>query len=162
MTGRGELGYGGDVRMTYAEIVYRVEPPLLTITLSRPDSLNAMTGRMFDELLDAWDRADQDDDVRAVVVTGAGRAFCAGADLSEGVAAFDPDRVGDQAAGEFREGGGRLALRIFRSLKPVIAAINGHAVGIGATMTLPMDIRLAAQGARFAFPFTRRGITPES
>lgn len=148
--------------MTYTEIVYVVEPPVLTITLSRPQALNAMTGLMFKELLDAWDRAEQDDDVRAIVVTGAGRAFCAGTDLSHGASVFDPDRIGGSAAGEFREEGGRLALRIFKSVKPVIAAINGPTVGIGASMTLPMDLRIAAQEARFAFPFTRRGITPES
>jgi enoyl-CoA hydratase/carnithine racemase/RimJ/RimL family protein N-acetyltransferase len=134
---------------------------VLTITLNRPDRLNAWTQTMFGELMDAFDRADGDDEVRAVIVTGAGRAFCAGADLERGAETFakrdreDPDSIP-------RDSGGQLTLRIFDSTKPVIAAINGPAVGIGATMTLPMDVRLAADDARIGFVFTRRGIVPEA
>jgi enoyl-CoA hydratase/carnithine racemase/RimJ/RimL family protein N-acetyltransferase len=134
---------------------------VLTITLNRPDRLNAWTQTMFGELMDAFDRADADDEVRAVIVTGAGRAFCAGADLEGGGETFakrdheDPDSIP-------RDSGGQLTLRIFDSTKPVIAAINGPAVGIGATMTLPMDVRLAADDARIGFVFARRGIVPEA
>jgi len=134
---------------------------VLTITLNRPDRLNAWTQTMFAELMEAFERADADDEVRAVIVTGAGRAFCAGADLERGGETFtkreheDPDSIP-------RDSGGRLTLRIFESTKPVIAAINGPAVGIGATMTLPMDIRLAADDARIGFVFVRRGIVPEA
>jgi enoyl-CoA hydratase/carnithine racemase len=133
---------------------------VLTITLDRPDRLNAYTETMQRELLEAFDRADADDDVRAVIVTGAGRAFCAGADLSAGGSTFDwRERGGD---GPPRDGGGRVSLRIFDCTKPVIAAINGAAVGVGATMTLPMDVRLASEAARIGFVFTRRGIVPEA
>jgi len=133
---------------------------VLTITLDRPDRLNAYTATMQRELLEAFDRADADDDVRAVIVTGAGRAFCAGADLSEGGSTFDwRERGGD---GPPRDGGGQVSLRIFDCTKPVIAAINGAAVGVGATMTLPMDVRLASDAARIGFVFTRRGIVPEA
>jgi enoyl-CoA hydratase/carnithine racemase len=133
---------------------------VLTITLDRPDRLNAYTETMQRELLEAFDRADDDDDVRAVIVTGAGRAFCAGADLSAGGSTFDwRERGGD---GPPRDGGGRVSLRIFDCTKPVIAAINGAAVGVGATMTLPMDVRLASEAARVGFVFTRRGIVPEA
>jgi enoyl-CoA hydratase/carnithine racemase len=133
---------------------------VLTITLDRPDRLNAYTQTMQGELLEAFDRADADDDVRAVIVTGAGRAFCAGADLSAGGSTFDwRDRAGE---GTPRDGGGQVSLRIFDCTKPVIAAINGAAVGVGATMTLPMDMRLASEVARIGFVFTRRGIVPEA
>jgi enoyl-CoA hydratase/carnithine racemase len=133
---------------------------VLTITLDRPDRLNAYTETMQRELLEAFDRADADDDIRAVIVTGAGRAFCAGADLSAGGSTFDwRERGGD---GPPRDGGGRVSLRIFDCTKPVIAAINGAAVGVGATMTLPMDVRLASEAARVGFVFTRRGIVPEA
>jgi enoyl-CoA hydratase/carnithine racemase len=133
---------------------------VLTITLDRPDRLNAYTETMQRELLEAFDRADADDDLRAVIVTGAGRAFCAGADLSAGGSTFDwRERGGD---GPPRDGGGRVSLRIFDCTKPVIAAINGAAVGVGATMTLPMDVRLASEAARVGFVFTRRGIVPEA
>ena len=143
------------------------------LTLSRPDKLNAFTGQMAREIIAAFDRTDADDGVRAVVVTGEGRAFCAGADLSSGGATFDykkkEGRGGAGADGDVdlsdesvRDSGGRVALRIFESLKPVIAAINGPAVGIGATMTLPMDVRLASDTARFGFVFARRGIVPEA
>ena len=151
--------------MGYEEISYEVDDGLLTITLDRPDQLNAFTVTMMRELLDAFDRADADDDVRAVVVTGRGRAFCAGADLSAGATAFDHGDVGGRdGAGHrpLRDGGGIVALRIFESQKPVIAAINGPAVGVGITMTLPMDVRLASDRARMGFVFTRRGIVPEA
>jgi enoyl-CoA hydratase/carnithine racemase len=147
--------------MEFEQIVYEVEDQVLTITLNRPERLNAFTKTMGLELLEAFDRADADDDVRAVIVTGAGRGFCAGADLQAGGSTFD--YRGRQEGGEApRDGGGRIALRIFESLKPVIAAINGPAVGVGITMTLPMDIRLAADDARMGFVFTRRGIVPEA
>ena len=134
---------------------------VLTITLDRPDRLNAFTPTMLGELLEAFDRADRDDDVRAVIVTGAGRGFCAGADLQAGGETFDYRSRGVEDAVP-RDGGGRLTLRIFECTKPVIAAINGPAVGVGATMTLPMDIRLAADSAKIGFVFSRRGIVPEA
>jgi enoyl-CoA hydratase/carnithine racemase len=147
--------------MDFEEIRYEVADRVLTITLNRPDRLNAFTPRMGRELIDAFDRADADDDVRAVIVTGEGRGFCAGADLGGGGGTFDwRDRQSDNEIP--RDGGGRVALRIFDLKKPVIAAINGPAVGVGITMTLPMDIRLAAQGAKIGFVFARRGIVPEA
>ncbi|MGK2909343.1 MAG: crotonase/enoyl-CoA hydratase family protein [Sphingobium sp.] len=157
--------------MSYNSIKYAVADSIATITLSRPDKLNAFTVEMMDELIDAFDRIDADDEVRAVIVTGEGRAFCAGADLSAGSAAFhaggedSPVRADgsfDYSKESARDGGGRVTLRIFRCLKPVIACINGPAVGIGATMTLPMDIRLASENARIGFVFSRRGIVPEA
>lgn len=137
---------------------------VLTVTLDRPEKLNAFTGRMADELIAAFDRADADDDVRAVVVTGAGRGFCAGADLAGGGSTFDYDRRSAEGRGTDpdRDRGGLVALRIFESTKPVIGAINGPAVGVGVTMTLPMDVRLASSSARFGFVFARRGIVPEA
>ncbi|WP_419807363.1 crotonase/enoyl-CoA hydratase family protein [Sphingomonas sp.] len=150
---------------------------ILTITLDRPAALNAFTREMMAAMIAAFDRADEDDDVRAVIVTGAGeRAFCAGADLSGGAETFDyaqgegwtpdspvgPDGEVDWEHPGIRDGGGLLTLRIFACRKPVIGAINGAAVGIGATMTLPMDFRLAADTARFGFVFARRGIVPEA
>jgi enoyl-CoA hydratase/carnithine racemase len=149
--------------MAYEQIVYDVEDHILTLTLNRPDKLNAFTPQMRKELIDAFDRADADDQIRAIIVTGAGRAFCAGADLGSGTETFDyQSRDGQMLADRHRDGGGQLTLRIFESIKPVIAAINGPAVGIGATMTLAMDIRLAAQNAKIGFVFTRRGIVPEA
>lgn len=164
--------------MSYETLLYEVSDYVLTITLNRPDRLNAFTGTMMNELIDAFDKADADDDVRAIIVTGAGRAFCAGADLSEGTKTFDfaaradrPDKQGtpqrpdggiDYSHESVRDGGGRVSLRIYECLKPVIAAINGAAVGVGATMLLPMDIRIASSDARFGFVFNRRGITPEA
>jgi enoyl-CoA hydratase/carnithine racemase len=161
--------------MAYEQIKYEVQDNILTITLNRPDKLNAFTHTMMAELIDAFDKADADDNVRAIIVTGAGRAFCAGADLSAGGATFDraarPDRKtaplrpngevewSDEAV---RDGGGRVTLRIYKCLKPVIGAINGAAVGIGVTMQLPMDIRIASSDARFGFVFARRGIVPEA
>lgn len=148
---------------SYDEIRYDVADNVATITLHRPDKLNAFTNRMLKEMIDAFDVADGDDDVRAVIVTGSGRAFCAGADLSGGGETFAKGGS-DVAArsGVIRDGGGLVALRIFESKKPVIGAINGAAVGVGVTMTLPMDIRLASEAARFGFVFARRGIVPEA
>jgi enoyl-CoA hydratase/carnithine racemase len=149
--------------MDYQQIRYTAERGIATITLDRPDHLNAFTGRMTKELIDAFDRIDGDDEVRAVIVTGAGRAFCAGADLRAEDGILDTAvHDGEDAALPPRDGGGVMTLRIFRCLKPVIAAINGPAVGVGVTMTLPMDIRLASEGARFGFVFARRGIVPEA
>ncbi len=154
--------------MPTTDISTEVSEGILTITLDRPDKLNAFTGRMMFELIDAFDRADADDDVRVVIVTGAGRGFCAGADLAGGAGTFDVEGRGDEVgvgadeSGVHRDGGGRVTLRIFDCTKPVIAAVNGPAVGVGATMTLPMDIRLASTAARFGFVFTRRGVVPEA
>jgi enoyl-CoA hydratase/carnithine racemase len=147
--------------MDFTEIRYDVADGVLTITLDRPDRLNAWTPTMQRELIEAFDAADADDDVRAVVVTGAGRAYCAGADLERGGETFDwrERQSGEEVP---RDGGGQFTLRVFRSTKPVIAAINGPAVGVGITMTLPMDVRIAAAGAKMGFVFTRRGIVPEA
>ncbi|CAN5254371.1 crotonase/enoyl-CoA hydratase family protein [soil metagenome] len=159
----------------YQQIKYEVQDNILTITLNRPDKMNAFTHVMMDELIAAFDAADADDNVRAIIVTGAGRAFCAGADLSEGGATFDRAARSDRKTAPLRpngevewsdeavrDGGGRVTLRIFKCLKPVIGAINGAAVGIGVTMQLPMDIRLASVDAKFGFVFARRGIVPEA
>ncbi len=146
---------------TFRTLLYDVTDHVLTITLNRPDRLNAFTLQMADDMVQAFDAADADDDVRAVIVTGSGRGFCAGADLGDGSQAFAEQSPGDDGRAP-RDSGGRVALRIFESHKPVIAAINGPAVGIGATMQLPMDIRIAAQSARFGFVFARRGIVPEA
>jgi len=149
--------------MEYETIRYEVTERVLTITLHRPEQLNAFTARMCYELLDAFERADADDDVRAVIVTGAGRAFCAGADLSSGGDTFNAGAKGAATTLEtHRDGGGLVSLRIFESRKPVIAAINGPAVGVGITMTLPMDIRIASSAARIGFVFARRGLVPEA
>jgi enoyl-CoA hydratase/carnithine racemase len=151
--------------MTYETLLTENRDGILTLTLNRPERLNAFTDVMARELIDVFDRADADDSVRVVVVTGAGRAFCAGADLGSGGDTFDRAAHGrgdDPADPRNRDGGGTVTLRIFRSLKPVIAAVNGPAVGIGATMQLAMDIRLSSDNARFGFVFTRRGITPEA
>jgi enoyl-CoA hydratase/carnithine racemase len=154
----------------FSEIRYEVEDGVCTVTLHRPDRLNAVTTTMLRELGEAWDRADADDAVRAVIVTGAGRAFCAGADLGSGGATFNyAERKGEiaargraETAEEHRDGGGTVALRIFDMKKPVIAAINGPAVGFGITLTLPMDIRIASSSARIGFVFARRGVVPEA
>ena len=150
--------------MSYSTITYAVADHIALITLNRPEAMNAFTHEMGRELTAAFDVSDADPQVRCVIVTGAGKAFCAGADLSTGAETFNA--VAQAAAsGEFdetdpkwRDSGGVLNLRIFNSAKPVIGAINGSAVGIGATMILPMDIRIAAQGAKVAYPFTKRGI----
>jgi enoyl-CoA hydratase/carnithine racemase len=145
----------------YEQILTDIADGILTITMNRPDRLNAWTPTMARELMSAFDRADADDDVRVVIITGAGRGFCAGADLISGGDTFDPRRRGS-ADGVPRDNGGQFTLRTFDLTKPVIAAINGPAVGVGATMTLPMDIRLAADTARMGFVFARRGIVPEA
>jgi enoyl-CoA hydratase/carnithine racemase len=147
-------------RAEYEDLRYAVADHVATVTFSRPELLNAFRAETMREFLDVFDRVDADDDVRAVVVTGAGRAFCAGADISGGAQAFEPTTA--KASGAVpRDGGGILALRIHAAKKPIIAAINGASVGMGATMTLPMDVRLASTEARFGFVFTRRGIIPE-
>jgi enoyl-CoA hydratase/carnithine racemase len=146
--------------VAYETIRYQVEDRIATLTLHRPERLNAFTGQMMQEMIDAFDRSDDDDEVRAVIVTGAGRGFCAGADLSAGGSTFDRSEERDIV--EHRDGGGLLTLRIFESRKPVIAAINGPAVGVGITMTLPMDVRLMSTEARFGFVFARRGLVPEA
>jgi enoyl-CoA hydratase/carnithine racemase len=137
-------------------LLYEVSDRVAVITLNRPERLNAYTPAMGEEIVAAFDETDADDGVRAVVVTGAGRAFCAGSDLGGGARTFDRSRVDADAV--HRDSGGLVALRIFRSLKPVIAAMNGSAVGIGATMTLPMDVRVLAEGAKVGFVFGARGI----
>ena len=153
---------------TFETLIYAVEDGVALITLNRPEKLNAFNTQMMRDMIAAFDATDADDAVRCVIVTGAGRAFCAGADLSAGAQTFDNDARGgeDQAArtrnGAQRDGGGLLTLRIFESLKPVIAAVNGAAVGIGATMQLAMDIRLASPEARYGFVFARRGLNPEA
>ncbi|MFT7133841.1 MAG: enoyl-CoA hydratase/carnithine racemase, partial [Cyclobacteriaceae bacterium] len=132
---------------------------ILTLTLNRPDKLNAFTGTMMSEMIDALDRADADDNVKAIIITGAGRGFCAGADLASGGNTFNADSAG---AGLQPDGGGRLTLRLFDCKKPVISACNGPAVGIGATMQCAMDMRLASDNARYGFVFAKRGIVPEA
>ncbi|NBC20519.1 MAG: enoyl-CoA hydratase [Alphaproteobacteria bacterium] len=154
----------------YETIKLEKDGAVAVLTLHRPEKMNAFTGQMMYEMMDAFDQTDADDDIRAVIVTGHGdRAFCAGADLSSGAETFDYDaRAETGEAGRTedidikRDGGGRLTLRIFDSLKPVIGAINGAAVGVGVTMQLPMDIRIASENARFGFVFNRRGINPEA
>ncbi|MCP1838526.1 enoyl-CoA hydratase/carnithine racemase [Bradyrhizobium sp. USDA 4524] len=158
--------------MAYETIKYEVAEQILTITLNRPEKLNACTVLMERELIDAFGRADKDDDVRAIIVTGEGRAFCAGADLSRGADTFDTDaKIGqvkrlpngrvDYSDLSVSESGGHLTLRIFKCLKPIIAAVNGPAVGMGVTMQLAMDIRIASEAALFGFVFSQRGIVPE-
>lgn len=161
--------------MAFTEIALDIDGPIATITLDREAKLNAFTGTMMAELIEAFDLTDANDAVRVVIVTGRGRAFCAGADLSAGAATFDYEKLGGARSGPVRgdgtidysheavrDGGGRLTMRIFKSLKPVIAAVNGPAVGIGVTMQLAMDIRMASTSARFGFVFARRGIVPEA
>ncbi|MDB5969943.1 MAG: enoyl-CoA hydratase [Hydrocarboniphaga sp.] len=147
----------------FETLLYEVEAGIATITLNRPDRLNAFTAGMMSDLIAAFDASDADDAVRVVIVTGSGRAFCAGADLSDGPDALNFSDGADGGPGEVqRDGGGQLTLRIFKSLKPVIAAVNGAAVGVGATMQLAMDIRLASVNARYGFVFARRGVVPEA
>ena len=148
--------------MNYSTILYDLEDSVLLITLNRPEILNAFNRDMMAEMIDALDKADADDNVRAIIVTGAGRGFCAGADLSAGGNTFNAEARDDREDGLHRDGGGRVTLRIFECKKPIIAAINGAAVGIGATMTLPMEIRLCSTKAKFGFVFARRGIVPEA
>jgi enoyl-CoA hydratase/carnithine racemase len=146
--------------MTYSTIQYAVDDGVATITLDRPDRLNAFTVEMCKDLVAVFDEVDADDQVRAVIFTGSGRAFCAGADLSAGGSTFDGLATHSGSRVQ-RDAGGVVNLRIFRCLKPVIAAINGPAVGVGATMTLPMDIRLLADTAKMGFVFAARGIVPD-
>ena len=163
--------------MNFDTLLYDIEDNILTITLNRPDKLNAFNFQMQNDLIKAFDEADKDDNVKAIIVTGAGRGFCAGADLSAGARTFDfesrDDRSDKQGAvlenGEIdwsnpgiRDGGGLVTLRIFDCLKPVISACNGPAVGVGITMQLAMDIRLASEEARYGFVFARRGLVPEA
>ena len=158
--------------MNFETIRYDVDEGIALLTLNRPDQLNAYNVAMMHEVIAAFDLIDADDDVRAVIVTGAGKAFCAGADIAGGSAGFlvapagsddaSPSVPIDYASEIARDGGGRATLRVAQCLKPVIAAINGAAVGFGATFVLPMDIRLASEDARFGFVFARRGIVPES
>jgi enoyl-CoA hydratase/carnithine racemase len=163
--------------MAYQTILADLEDGIFTITLNKPDKLNAFDFRMCADLIAAFDQADQDDAVRVVIVTGAGRGFCAGMDLSGGASTFDydnrpdklalgsplrPDGTVDYSHNAVRDNAGRVALRIFASVKPVIAAINGAAVGVGVTMTLPMDIRMVSETAKLGLPFARRGVMPEA
>ena len=149
--------------MSYQHITCDLDGPLMILTLNRPEKLNAYTGQMGAEITDAFERADRDDDIRAIIVTGAGRAFCAGADVSGGAKSFDTS--GSHGAGVFASSStrsGRFVEAIFNCRKPSIAAINGPAVGVGITMTLPMDVRIAAKGAKIGFIFARRGLVPEA
>lgn len=151
----------------FQTITLEIDDGIATITLNRPERMNAFTLTMMEELIAAFDLTDANDDVRAVIVTGAGKAFCAGADLASGGDTFDykaqPGNAPDLLAnGVNRDSGGMASLRIFRSLKPVIGAINGAAVGVGATMSLAMDMRLVSEKARYGFVFARRGIVPEA
>ena len=153
---------------SFETLAYELEDGVATITLNRPDKLNAFNTQMMKDLIAVFDVTDADDAVKAVIVTGAGRGFCAGADLSAGGETFDYDKRGGEALaarqrdGVQRDGGGLVSLRIYDSLKPVIAAVNGPAVGVGVTMQLPMDIRLASTEARFGLVFARRGLNPEA
>src|SRR5436190_6151655 len=154
---------------TFETLLYAKDNGVATVTLNRPDRLNAFTPEMMRDLLEVFDVTDADDEVRCVIVTGAGRGFCAGADLGSGGGTSTFDHTGEEARplqikvkGVRRDGGGRVSLRIYDSLKPVIAAVNGAAVGVGVTMQLPMDIRLASSAAKFGFVFARRGIVPEA
>jgi enoyl-CoA hydratase/carnithine racemase len=150
--------------MEWSHTRYEVEKGVATVTLHRPEQMNALTQTMRKELVGIFAAADQDDSVRAVVVRGAGNAFCAGADLSSGGSTFNRTLQEGRKVpiGEHRDGGGQIALAIFRCRKPVIAAINGHAVGVGITMTLPMDIRIVSEDAKIGFVFARRGVVLEA
>ncbi len=148
----------------YETILYQVKNSVLTITFNRPEKLNAFNAVMEPEIIDAIGRADQDDDIRAIIFTGAGRAFCAGADLSKGAESFAElaRDLEDTGSALSADSGGKVSLALYDCKKPIIAAINGPAVGVGITMTLPMDIRLASDKAKFGFVFVRRGIVPEA
>ena len=156
--------------MEFECILYEVKDKVLTITLNRPDRLNAYTGQMQSNLIEAFGKAGKDDDIRAIIVTGAGRGFCAGADLGAGGNTFNREVRNNKGETEgikddpewMRDGGGRTTLAIFDCPKPIIAAFNGPAVGVGVTMTLPMDIRIASEEAKFGFVFARRGLVPEA
>lgn len=156
-----ELNNGAS--MQFETLDYQVKDNILTLTLNRPDRMNAFNGPMRRELIAAFDAADADDNVRVIIMTGAGRAFCAGADLEKGGDTFNRHtRTEEPEGSDLRDGGGTVSLRIFESTKPVIAAFNGAAVGVGVTMTLPMDIRMASTNAKFGFVFARRGIPMEA
>jgi enoyl-CoA hydratase/carnithine racemase len=159
----------------YEQIAVEVRDRILTLTLNRPEKLNAFTAKMMHEMIDVFTKVNSDDEVGAIIVTGAGRAFCAGADLSGGANTFDattnparkerdagPVETVDWSDERVRDGGGRVTLAMFECLKPIIGAVNGAAVGVGVTMLLPMDIRIASRDARFGFVFARRGIVPEA
>ena len=151
-----------DPAPAFEHIRYGVADRVATIGLHRPDRLNAFTGTMMRELIAAFDLVDADDEVAAVIVTGSGRAFCAGADLGGGGGTFAGPELSEEGGDVRRDGGGTVSLRIFDCTKPVIAAINGPAVGVGITMTLPMDVRMASTDAKMGFVFVRRGIVPEA
>ena len=147
----------------YKELLTSQHGDTFMISLNRPEKLNAFTKTMQGELIRVFDYTDQNDDIKSIVITGEGRAYCAGADLVDGPNTFNYAEEGNKLSNDdHRDGGGLVALRIFRSKKPVIGAINGDAVGVGATMTLPMDIRIASKSARFGFVFSRRGAVPEA
>ncbi len=146
--------------MPYRTLLTDLDAGILTVTLNRPDRLNAFTTKMLEELLDVVDTIDRDDEIRAVIFTGAGRGFCAGADRGGGGGTCD--HSGDESAERHRDGGGLVTLRLFDCRKPLIAAINGPAVGVGVTLTLPMDVRIASEKAKFGFVFSRRGVVPEA
>ena len=150
--------------MDLTQTRYEIEKGIARVTLYRPNEMNALTHTMRKELIQIFATADQDDSVRAVVVTGAGKAFCAGADLSSGGSAFDRtvQEGRNVPISEHRDGGGQISLAVFKCRKPVIAAINGHAVGVGITMTLPMEIRIVSEDAKIGFVFARRGVVPEA
>ena len=156
--------------MEFETILYEIKDKVLTITLNRPERLNAFTGQMMDDLIEAFNKAGKDDEIRVIIVTGAGRGFCAGADLGAGANTFNREVRNNRGETEgikdnpewMRDGGGRTTLAIFDCPKPIIAAFNGPAVGVGVTMTLPMDIRIASEEARFGFVFARRGLVPEA
>jgi len=149
--------------MKYTQLNYELKDSILVLTLNRPEQLNTFTPRMREELIDSFDRADADDNVRVVIVTGTGKAFCAGADFGRGEETFNyGKRDSEDTLESHRDNGGLVSLRIYDMKKPVIAAINGSAVGVGLTMTLPMDIRLAADNAKMGFVFARRGVVPEA
>jgi len=150
--------------MDLTQIRYELDSGVATVTLNRPNKMNALTGTMREELIKIFAEADRDDMVRVVVVTGSGESFCAGADLSYGGSTFDQSKKDSREVkiSEHRDGGGQISLAIFNCRKPVIAAINGHAVGVGITMTLPMDIRIVAEDAKIGFVFTRRGVVLEA
>jgi enoyl-CoA hydratase/carnithine racemase len=149
--------------MPYQTLLTSLDAGIFTITLNRPERLNALNSQMLQDFLEVLDEVDSNDEIRVVVITGAGRGFCAGADLGAGSGTFDyKDKAGSKPSRAPRDGGGTLTLRLYKCIKPIIAAINGPAVGIGATMLLPMDIRLASEQARVGFVFARRGIVLEA